>query len=157
MPSKRGNLDSLLGSHCGDLQDSPPWDFPVLNSQDTSQYPFANSSILVYCAVSDVFKDLFLFYVHKWFPYTCVYVLCACLVPAETRRGYWIPGDLSYTGLWAELWMLGMELISSAGAASALNCWVISPASSNYISWEKEGLWRDMLFHLGQNRSQHFK
>ena len=34
----------------------------------------------------------------------------------------------SYRQFWAAMWVLGIELRSSGRAASALNCWAISPA-----------------------------
>ena len=39
-----------------------------------------------------------------------------------------VSGPLSYRGLWATMWMLGIKPRASARAASALNCWAISPA-----------------------------
>ena len=36
-----------------------------------------------------------------------------------------------YRWLWATLWLLGIELRTSARAASAVNCWAISPAPTS--------------------------
>lgn len=38
---------------------------------------------------------------------------CACRVPSEVRRGYWIPGNSSYGGLGAAMWVLGTKPRSS--------------------------------------------
>lgn len=57
----------------------------------------------------------------------CVGVLSAphgCLMPSEVSRGCEITFNWSYT-LW---WVLGTEIMSSGGAAAALNGGAISPA-----------------------------
>ena len=57
----------------------------------------------------------------------CMYecALCACRVPADSRGEYLIPKNLSYTWLWAAMWVPGTE---SGTSASVLNHWAISPA-----------------------------
>jgi hypothetical protein len=41
---------------------------------------------------------------------------------------------LHYRWLWATMWLLGIELRTSGRAASALNCWAISPdPGSNFL------------------------
>lgn len=58
----------------------------------------------------------------------CMYVgtPCTCLVPNETRRGYF-PWNWSYQRLWITVWVLGIKLRSFGTAANGLNCWAISP------------------------------
>ena len=46
-----------------------------------------------------------------------------CAVPSEVRRGHQIPCSWSYSWLWAAMWVLRSDLVSSARAASALLCW----------------------------------
>jgi hypothetical protein len=44
-----------------------------------------------------------------------------CLVPAELRRGHWIPWNWSYRQLLAALWVLGAKPHFSVRAVNALN------------------------------------
>lgn len=61
-----------------------------------------------------------------------VFKLCVSLCTwvqglVEARRGRWIPWSCSYRWLWATPHGLGTERRSFTSAASAWNCWVISP------------------------------
>lgn len=70
---------------------------------------------------------IFLLCVH--FLHACVCVLCTCLVPKKARRGHCIFWNCSCRWVWA-MWLLGTEPWPSAKAASTLNCWSISLATT---------------------------
>lgn len=60
--------------------------------------------------VGHLFKNtLILFYVHEFFAYICICILCACL-PEETRRGYWYPWYWSHKWLQVDFWVLGLNV-----------------------------------------------
>ena len=69
------------------------------------------------------------------------------IVPMETRRGSWIPWNWKYRQLWATMWVLGIKSKSSRRTASALNCWVISPALTQCLLKIHEGCgWSKVMF-----------
>ena len=72
-----------------------------------------------------------LFYLYEYFAHKNVCAPHVCLVPAEVRRGHWIPWIWSYEQLWAATWMLGIRPLQSD---SALNHWAIPAAPSWFIS-----------------------
>lgn len=41
-------------------------------------------------------------------------------VPSKARIGYWIPGKYTYEELWATVWVLRIEPVSSGRATSVL-------------------------------------
>lgn len=63
-----------------------------------------------------------------------VFYLYIC-TPEE--REHQIPWDYSYRQLWGTMWVLGIELATSGGTASALNCLAIALAP-NYLSFCKD-------------------
>ena len=101
-------------------------------------------SILYSSVISFSWKFLFSFlfltfyFIYVWvvffFP-TCVPHIC--LVSLEVKRGCQVPWNWTYRQLCAAIWVLGMEARSSGRAASALNCWVISPVPGKFL-WEEE-------------------
>ena len=62
----------------------------------------------------------------------CMYVHQCCAMPMEVREDVVIPWKWSYKLLLAAMWVLGFKAGSSARAADALNCQVISPACSGF-------------------------
>ena len=73
--------------------------------------------------VLKLINDLFYTYISVLLEYMSVHQ-----VPTPIRRGQWIPWDWNYRWLWTVLWVTGTKLKSSGRAASALNCWALSPA-----------------------------
>lgn len=73
-----------------------------------------------------------------YFMHICVYLhvsVCTMCVPAEVSREHWIPSNWSSGWLWETMWVLGTRRRSSAGAASALTCRVISPVPPFFSFW----------------------
>lgn len=74
-----------------------------------------------------MFKDSFI----SACVWACVYVYMYTVStppPSEVRRGNSVPWNWSLKWLLAAMWVLGTKPKSSARAASALKCWVLSPA-----------------------------
>jgi hypothetical protein len=80
-------------------------------------------SWLVYKLLLFFFKDLF-FYLYE-------YTVTLSDTPEESI-------GFHYRWLWATMWLLGIELRTSARAVSALNCQAISPAPKFLLFWRLE-------------------
>ena len=65
-------------------------------------------------------KDVFIYYVK-----------CSVCMPEEGGTRFW------YRWLWAIMWLLGIELRTSRGAASTFYLWAVSPAPIHFFlnSW----------------------
>lgn len=57
------------------------------------------------------------------------------------QKRAWIPWKHSYGQLKVIMWVLGTELGFSAGAASVLDYWVISPVPSKPCLKKERGCW----------------
>lgn len=86
---------------------------------------------------------------------TYICVVCACILPMKVRSGHCVPWTWSCRWVWVTTWVLGTELRSSAGEASAPVCWAISPVLSciifdmgiqYYISFREGWIYKNILF-----------
>lgn len=65
---------------------------------------------------------------------SCLYgYMCITCIPFRMEEDIWIPWKWSYRHLWAALWVLETESMSSIRAVHAVSLWAISPASHPLI------------------------
>ena len=70
--------------------------------------------------------NLTLFYFHVFFISKILFLWVHCSYLQTYKK---IPSVSHYRWLWTTVWLLGIELRTSARAASVLNCWAISLSS----------------------------
>lgn len=93
-----------------------PW---WITSKMKNYVRIGNSNIFIYVTVKRKFTSLvhkmllkfLLFYTHRCF--ACICAPCTCLVPKEARRGHSVTWNRNCSWLWATLWVLRIETISS--------------------------------------------
>lgn len=93
------------------------------------------------------FLYFYLFLCEGTFAFMYVCVPLVCLVPVEVRRGHQTFWNWSYRQLWVAMFALGTKLGFSVRAASAFNCWAISPTPLHIFScWKIRHNWLILIW-----------